>query len=737
MEETDKQTQNDTAEIVTPDIMRKIILDMIINPSKLQTGYELFSKIETCKGFYISLINVTLHPESKPNEIKLAASVASNFLRKNWSDDNFITIEEKLEIFLTLTNNIHHEDYFLTNFIAKLLGIISAKEWPNSYEVIIKKIVKGLIDSTNNPKNTETYLRIMSSILYECDDRISQMTSELLPVIVDVFKNSTKSQKNREKCLKIITQILNKLSFADGTDPDLVAKSLDSNKCMENCFSLIISIIVSTPKSLFDIKKYAIKTLDILVRDMPIYSQGIFSEFIEPAWKVIVQELALYTQKVIFNKELEYSEFEIAKIKEEGYEYTRGYESDDEEEVYGMEGFIMELIDFAVDLLKRNGVVLLLQDNLLTLFLCLKCYCLMPQNNYILWKDDPNLFISEEYDDENVNSIRNKSINLIKEVSKDLDLSGNELALKFIKIILSEFSEGLNPENYLEVIKLDDYNYMIPYFEKMNTDNNYIIRRHEANLLLLGSFAEDLMTLKETNYITKENIDELLCFLFKIVNGELGKNTFLIGRALWCISKLFSLFRNDTKAMMQILDCVASSMNNNQVDLTIDLIAAQCLTQIGEKLPKTEVINPKALEPIFLKLIALLDHTTEDTISFPLDCIISLSKLNKEAAIIVPAKASKAIINLYSENYNHPTLGNKILQLIRIWCEDPRCSNLMINLFVPFSMCVFDDFFKTLKNSNNKGFEEVKRTVITEHAGGDMDFKTNLEMLPVSHLFLI
>lgn len=52
---------------------------------------------------------------------------------------------------------------------------------------------------------------------------------------------------------------MNKLSYADGTDPELVSKSLDYNKCNENCLSLFFSILTSNPKLLFDIKKYAIR----------------------------------------------------------------------------------------------------------------------------------------------------------------------------------------------------------------------------------------------------------------------------------------------------------------------------------------------------------------------------------------------------------------------------------------------------------------------------------------------
>lgn len=190
--EINKEPNNIDSERVTTDIMKQIINEMVTYPVKLQSGYSLFSKIETCRGFYSSLLTLILCNQCSKSEIKLASSVLLNFLRKNWSDDNFISIEEKMEIFMGLTTNILHSDYYLNNFVAKVLGIISAKEWPNSYEVLIKKIIKSLIES-KDPNSTEIYLRIINSILVECDDRIAQMTSELLPVIIDVFKNSNVS----------------------------------------------------------------------------------------------------------------------------------------------------------------------------------------------------------------------------------------------------------------------------------------------------------------------------------------------------------------------------------------------------------------------------------------------------------------------------------------------------------------------------------------------------------------
>lgn len=91
-----------------------------------------------------------------------------------------------------------------------------------------------------------------------------------------------------------------------------------------------------------------------------------------------------------------------------------GYESDDQEEKYGIEGLIAELTDLTIDILENRSILQALKNDLTTFLLCIKGYCLMPNNSIKLWRNDMNLYISEEYDEENVNSIRNKALSLIK-----------------------------------------------------------------------------------------------------------------------------------------------------------------------------------------------------------------------------------------------------------------------------------------------------------------------------------
>ena len=146
----------------------------------------------------------------------------------------------------------------MKNFIAKLLGIIAAKEFPNCYEGFIKLILESLSNAADS-NVIDTYLRVLYSVLEECDDRCAVITGEILPVVINVFKSSKENQKNREKCLKIIVQLMNKLSYADGTDPELINKNLDNNDLIDQLLGLFSSILVSNPKMLFDIKKYTIK----------------------------------------------------------------------------------------------------------------------------------------------------------------------------------------------------------------------------------------------------------------------------------------------------------------------------------------------------------------------------------------------------------------------------------------------------------------------------------------------
>jgi hypothetical protein len=90
---------------------------------------------------------------------------------------------------------------------------------------------------------------------------------------------------------------------------------------------------------------------------------------------------------------------------------------------------------------------------------------------------------------------------------------------------VSEFKDGLNIDNYTEVIKHDDYNLIEEYLEKMNTEKNFIFQRHEANLLILGNLTEDLKGLREREMLDDSLMDGIIDFLIDTISKPMDRKT--------------------------------------------------------------------------------------------------------------------------------------------------------------------------------------------------------------------
>ena len=236
----------------------KEIDELISNPEKLKNGFNILSAHETQKNFYMNFLKISFNSTLNKNKqrMKLSACCFICFLEKNYDIEGLILDDEKLNIVSFLLDKLDTSDYFLKNFIAKVLGFIGGKEFPNCYESFIKILINKLnnLITKQDENQIDIILRTFISVLKNCDDRCAIITYEVLPVIINVFKSSKNNQKNREKCLIIISFLLNKLSYADGNDMELLSKSLDTNALMENSISLFTSILVSNPKMLLDIK---------------------------------------------------------------------------------------------------------------------------------------------------------------------------------------------------------------------------------------------------------------------------------------------------------------------------------------------------------------------------------------------------------------------------------------------------------------------------------------------------
>jgi hypothetical protein len=72
------------------------LMNMSQDPNLLKSGYTILSSYERNRNFYINFLKVIFSSECNEKVKKLAASSLKIFLSKNWSDEAYITNEERL-----------------------------------------------------------------------------------------------------------------------------------------------------------------------------------------------------------------------------------------------------------------------------------------------------------------------------------------------------------------------------------------------------------------------------------------------------------------------------------------------------------------------------------------------------------------------------------------------------------------------------------------------------------------
>ena len=200
---------------------------------------------------------------------------------------------------------------------------------------------------------------------------------------------------------------------------------------------------------------------------------------------------------------------------------------------------------------------------------------------------------------------------LIREISKEIE---DEALLSFIRLLVDELMKGINLDSYKEVIKLDDYNLVKPYLEKLNKDPLYIQMRQESNLLILGNISDDLFRLKESQLFSQKETENLMNFLINLIKNVEKENSILIGRTIWCLSKLLCLVRNDIDYLTKIFESVSQTLIHTKADLSIQLVSAQCISIICQRLiSQKKEIKSKYITKDYDALIEMLNNVNEDT----------------------------------------------------------------------------------------------------------------------------
>lgn len=129
-------------------------------------------------------------------------------------------------------------------------------------------------------------------------DVYALLAPKCLPVMLEAFTKEEVGPHSRSNILIVFFLMVRGIAWADGIDNELVQACLDDT--FSNWMALFLQILQSSTNRNFVVKKYALRCLTVIFRDLLNYSRSSLNMILKPAWKLLNQSLSIYTEVVAF-----------------------------------------------------------------------------------------------------------------------------------------------------------------------------------------------------------------------------------------------------------------------------------------------------------------------------------------------------------------------------------------------------------------------------------------------------
>jgi len=692
----------------TYEFLINALKSMISSSSNLKNGYQFLRAFEFTKNFYFYLLKCSFDENFDINLRKLASLSLKTFIQRNWNnDDSLISNDEKKQIINELFNMIqfyYNKEYYFKNFIAKIIGIIISKEinnieYLNYLEILLNEINKLSNNENFNEEQMEFLLKIIINILNESDDTFSNYLNIIFPPVMKVFNISRKNTKIREKCLIIISETINKITYADGTNDELLENQLPK-KILNPLIILLNNILSYNNKfiELCDLKKYCLKILDIMINDMKYFSKknDIFNKIKDVIFNSTKNYLEIYINKEIINQNIIYSDEELNEIKENKYHYERGYESENEEEIYGLTGMIIQLGQLIKDIIENDENF---NENNYNLLIFSKLFILIPYVDYELFNSNGNEFILREYsscdDNKELINLRKIWINIITSILDD----NYDLTLNFIQLIINEMNNGLDLTFYNKVFENQEN------LIKLINNKDLISHIQESNFFILGCIIKKINSLLEQEKINIHYINGIINNILNLLKNSGNQNNIIIPRAIWVITIFNGFYNLDLKKNIFNLFTHIFLIQKN---IVINLVICESLYNISKEVNISLVSNNgnECIDFIFNSLLKLI---YEENIIYIFQILIAFIHHNINIVEYIIIKYLNVIV---LELFHHMILKKEHFNLFLELIEEisKNISKYQDNLFQGF----LELMIKALNNQINGEKEFLENLIITD-----------------------
>jgi len=371
------------------------------------------------------------------------------------------------------------------------------------------------------------------------------------------------------------------------------------DECLSENFNqwiaLFTQIIQSNPNQFFDVKRNALKCLTVIFRDFINYSKECINMILKPAWKLLNTHLRVFTEVQAFGTDIKTLMNEEDADDEER---ERGYESEDEEEVYGIPGMTLHLVELLTSLVSRPSVQEIVKMGVLPLLTTISSYMVLTRDIQDEHTKDKCLFIySKDEDLFKHRTVRNCCVDLISKLIEDFQDTSVEALVFIIENLFLTKTKAQSSPSKIKVMQ-DDQKEVVA--EEVNVYEFSYVAPHEQNfwkkrevaLSLLGQFAEDIQQFRVRN--PSLNLKALATNTLKDdLEGAGEMQMYLRGKSLWCAFNLGEIIPSDYQDLItSILETSAQFCREEQT-LSVKLVAIKVILKYARKVKDSKFLLEK------------------------------------------------------------------------------------------------------------------------------------------------
>eukprot|EP01017_Pseudomicrothorax_dubius_P030707 TRINITY_DN3852_c0_g2_i2.p1 TRINITY_DN3852_c0_g2~~TRINITY_DN3852_c0_g2_i2.p1 ORF type:complete len:1056 (-),score=282.50 TRINITY_DN3852_c0_g2_i2:43-3210(-) len=706
----------------------KLLLGLLKSQDLLARGYEtLEQELATNAEFGERAVELLVNPSGEARVRISIGALLRSVLRDAWTTTP--TLEPQRTAIRDLLVEglvLNYASLPLVESISLILADLIAAEGPSTWETPIRELAGWL--AVEDDAQNEAALDALCYILAKRDTRAYVFVPHIMPHLFPLFSRAEAAPRLREKVLVLLYLAISSFAWADVSDEAIVAQCFDET--YDLWMSFFLSALQTSPKSHIGLKRYILKILTVIFRDLTKYSKKSLGAAVSVVWKFLNQNLPLYVWLVVYDIPIDFVDEGLRLLDESlvgkgrlagrvapkklnvetfGFELDEDHDSDNEIELIAM-----QLIELIATLLGKPILRDIVRVGVYPLVNAFCHYMLMTSGDEYHWLREPNQFITNDEDESSMRSIRTAGLKVVSElidkypdetlpalmpiIDKFLQGLDEETTLTHARALTEELAANASKRRSASGFSLDqEFLTEVSRTSTFNLESEvHLLKKREAGLTILGSFSEDIIVFQARS---NENFD--LTKLVEVIVKDLqvggAAPAVLRGRALWCIGRFSEVISLKHKeAFLPLFALAVNNLNGNE-SLPIRLAACKSVANFAHKIEKFALLSETSAKQEYKiartdtvnELFDLLERVSIDTLHLPLEAILHVGRLNRDHLGQIAQVGGQAFIRLYERYATEPVVGPGLKDIIKLLCETQESFSLTYQKFAGFLRSFF------------------------------------------------